>query len=560
MPRGSIPAGRVVLRASGSSETREAPRGAPPCRAIAAAAAAAAAGYKSSGSSDSCGSTPAENHSSSNERQKLQQQQGSHVEAPGSSSTSDDISSSSNDSSSISISSINSRSGIKAGCCAMEGLGFSGARKRSLSDHALLQQLQRGQDSLLSSAVAASPSECLVLLPEESQLKGFQLDRVFLETHVLQQTAYPDILINLRGQEVERRGDELITSLGFRAKVSVSVLREERMFESGCAFSCLLVSSPLLPLPPGRRAGEGAGAVVSSRRPQGGFPTGGAPQGPPVSAEEAVLSSLSSTDTQLKVERLWKQGPQGPLAERLRIGQLITACCRQVPSTLASPKEAYRLLERCVLSCSSSRSSSRNTSSSCKRGRAAGGATAPRRGLEVVRMDPAAAASDLGLRRELQGVVPTQAAKELMKKIYEACDAAVAAAHSRTPVGLKQRQPVEVACEDLVALLVLAVADSGGEALVASYLHMSVLLLQQQGCRPSTHTQKQKPNRSSDASSGRTSQHMAAADTNNNSSSNGSSSRRQRQTSRGMQQQTATDARQQQRVEAARGPELWFSS
>ncbi|KAL8273076.1 hypothetical protein Esti_002997 [Eimeria stiedai] len=485
----------------------------------------------------------------------------------------------------------------------MEGLGSGSVRKRSLSEHALLQQLQRGHESLLALAVAASRAECLVLLPEESQLKGFQLDRVFLETHVLQQTAYSNLFVNLRGQEVERRGDELITSLGFRAKVSVSILREERMFESGCAFSCLLVSSPLLPLPPGRRGGEVGALSVSSRRPHGGTSTGGGPHGPPVSAEEALLSSLSSTETQLRVERLWKQGPQGPLAERLvhaeimrfknthvlvpgfdaalaqRIGQLITACCRQVPSTLTSAKEAYRLLERFVwlelydklwpffLEAGEVQQA------------------AMERGLEVVRMDPAAAATDLGLRRELRVVAPSKAGKELLKlsslvlpheklqqlslavrKIYEACDAAVAAANSRASVGVKQRQPVEVACDDLVALLVLAVADSGGEALVASYLHMSVLLLQQvsstrdaalkrherpsisrpctrpsltqQDCRLPTHSQNSQ------------SQVVAATPA----AAHSSSSSRQRQTLYRMQQRTATDAKEQQPVEAARGP------
>ncbi|KAL8450570.1 hypothetical protein Emed_002442 [Eimeria media] len=407
-----------------------------------------------------------------------------------------------------------------AAAASAAGLGYGGTRSRTLSDHALLQQLQRGQET--------SPAECLVLLPEESQLKGFQLDRVFLETHVLQQTAYPNLFVNLRGQEIERRGDELITSLGFRAKVSVSILREERMFESGCAFSCLLVSSPLLPLPPGRRGGEAGAPSVSSRRPQGGPSTGGAPQGPPVSAEDAVLSSLSSTETQLRVERLWKQGPQGPVAERLvhaeimrfknthvlvpgfdaalaqRVGQLITACCRQVPSTLAPAKEVYRLLERFVWL----EIHDRLWPFFLEAGEAQQAAL--ERGLEAVRMDPASAATDLGLRRELRGVVPTQAGRELMKlpslllpheklqqlslvvqKIYEACDAAVAAANSRAPVGLKQRQPVEVACDDLVALLVLAVADSGGEALVASYLHMSVLLLQQE--RAANKLKGQKP-------------------------------------------------------------------
>lgn len=44
------------------------------------------------------------------------------------------------------------------------------------------------------------------------------VSQTFLETHILQATPYGDSYMNLRGQEIERRGDEFITSLGFRAR------------------------------------------------------------------------------------------------------------------------------------------------------------------------------------------------------------------------------------------------------------------------------------------------------------------------------------------------------
>lgn len=53
----------------------------------------------------------------------------------------------------------------------------SGSRLGSLGDHVLLQQLQRSHEDLLSLAIANSASECLVLLPQESHLKGFALDQ-----------------------------------------------------------------------------------------------------------------------------------------------------------------------------------------------------------------------------------------------------------------------------------------------------------------------------------------------------------------------------------------------
>ncbi|KAL8436243.1 hypothetical protein Efla_003773 [Eimeria flavescens] len=399
----------------------------------------------------------------------------------------------------------------------MEGLRGGGGARRGLGDHVLLQQLHRDQEGLLSLAVSLSPTECLILLPEEAQLRGYQIDRVFLETHVLQGTAYPNVFVNLRGQEVERNGDELVTSLGFRSKVSVSILREERMFEAGAAFCCLLISSPLLPLPAGRRSD--GGPTSGPVRKQQGPPSGeGAPShGPLLSGEEQQqLASPSCTETQLRVERLWKQGPQGPTVERLvhaeisrfkgtyvlvpgfdaalaqRLAKLTAACCRHIPASMAPPREAQRLMERFVwLEVHDRLWPFFLETAEAKQ-------AAVERGLSVVRADPVAAVTDVGIRRELRSVRPLQTGRELTKlsslllpheklqqlsvvfqSIYSSCDEAVSVASWRAPLGGRKAEPVEVACEDLVALLLLAMADSGGAALVASYLHMSVLLLQQ---------------------------------------------------------------------------------
>lgn len=42
----------------------------------------------------------------------------------------------------------------------------------------LMQLLHRNQEELLTFAIENSPSGCLILLPQESQMKGFPIDQV----------------------------------------------------------------------------------------------------------------------------------------------------------------------------------------------------------------------------------------------------------------------------------------------------------------------------------------------------------------------------------------------
>ena len=107
--------------------------------------------------------------------------------------------------------------------------------------------------------------------------------------------------------------------------VTVSILQEEQMFAAGGPFTCLLISMPLLPLPAGRQTeggGPSKGPHGSSRTghsgkeiPQGAPGAQGAPGGAPSSPQD--LPFVSATETQQRVERWWRQGPQGALAERL---------------------------------------------------------------------------------------------------------------------------------------------------------------------------------------------------------------------------------------------------
>ncbi|XP_026191314.1 uncharacterized protein LOC34618714 [Cyclospora cayetanensis] len=390
-----------------------------------------------------------------------------------------------------------------------------GGGSRSLGDHSLLQLLHRSHEDLISFAVSSSNTECLLLLPQESQLKGFQINQAFLETHILQGTPYGDCFINLRGQEVERRGDELFTSLGFKATVCASILKEERMFGSGGPFSCLLISVPLLPSPAGRLAEGGVNTGLPSNMPRKIDALEGSSPGLS-SFADGTLSFLTATETQHRVDRMWKQIPQGTLAERRvhaeimhfkatyvlvpgqdgavaqRMRRLVTACCRLLPPNVMEPKEAERLMERFVWLEVHDRLWPFFLETAEKQQEAI------ERGLEIFRNDSSAFLEGLGLRRELRGAHPVEAGKELAKMpsmllpheklqqlclsveaIHRACSVAVAAAACHDPPSCRRKEPVEVCCEDLVALLVLALAEGAMGPLVASYLHMSVLLLQQ---------------------------------------------------------------------------------
>lgn len=88
------------------------------------------------------------------------------------------------------------------------------------------------------------------------------------------------------------------------------------MFASGGSFCCLLISVPLLPPPAGRHGDAGAptGPPSSTTRKAEGT-TGRGPQGPS-DFPECPLPFLTAAEAQQRVERWWRQGPQGAEAER----------------------------------------------------------------------------------------------------------------------------------------------------------------------------------------------------------------------------------------------------
>ena len=89
--------------------------------------------------------------------------------------------------------------------------------------------------------------------------------------------------------------------------VSVSILREEQMFAAGGPFTCLLISTPLLPSPAGRHADTAASskALASSERKT--YALKGAPQGPPgaPTSTPQELPFITATETQQRVETWW---------------------------------------------------------------------------------------------------------------------------------------------------------------------------------------------------------------------------------------------------------------
>ncbi|CDJ66663.1 hypothetical protein, conserved, partial [Eimeria necatrix] len=257
------------------------------------------------------------------------------------------------------------------------------------------------------------------------------------------------------------------------------------------------------------RGPQGALGPPGPRRPQG-------PPGGPLSPDSPV-PFLTATETQQKVERWWRQGAPGALAERgvhaeierfkatyvlvpgldaalaQRLRRLTAACCRHLPQGLAESKEAARVMERFVWLEAHDRlwpfflEAGESKQKEIERG------------LQIFRTSVASSLEALGLRRELRGTDTGEAGKEVGKvpsmllpheKLQQLCravdaihrafnSAVAAAAASKGSLGLAREEAVEVCCEDLVALLVLALAEGGAAAFVASYLHMLVLLLQQ---------------------------------------------------------------------------------
>ncbi|OEH74952.1 hypothetical protein cyc_01758 [Cyclospora cayetanensis] len=325
------------------------------------------------------------------------------------------------------------------------------------------------------------------------------LFQAFLETHILQGTPYGDCFINLRGQEVERRGDELFTSLGFKATVCASILKEERMFGSGGPFSCLLISVPLLPSPAGRLAEGGVNTGLPSNMPRKIDALEGSSPGLS-SFADGTLSFLTATETQHRVDRMVVRlrnsgsggdvsaqvpGQDGAVAQRMR--RLVTACCRLLPPNVMEPKEAERLMERQTVGerfplyerhaeTGDVLLTVRLPTTYCSfvwlevhdrlwpffLETAEKQQEAIERGLEIFRNDSSAFLEGLGLRRELRGAHPVEAGKELAKMpsmllpheklqqlclsveaIHRACSVAVAAAACHDPPSCRRKEPVE---------------------------------------------------------------------------------------------------------------------